>query len=217
MADSDQIASETQTQPAPDSAPEAPKTSAPASPEPAPAPAPVPAPSPAPAEPPKAEVPPAPVPPPIPDAYTLKAPEGLNLDATLVQAMTPTFKNLKLTNDQAQGLADTFMQFQKNLPAAMLAADLDRTMKDPEIGGMNYGRTQGLVNLALTAFTTPEDRAWMEKAGIGNRLEFVRTFARIGRAMSQDTPARGSPTSANKPTTADRLYGGGDLISNSKE
>lgn len=89
----------------------------------------------------------------------------------------------------------------------MLERDLEVTMKDPEIGGMNYGRTQAQVNAALAAFTDTEFRQFVAKAGIANRLEFVRVFARIGKAMQGDTPARGGPDGMPATSRAERMYG----------
>jgi len=127
------------------------------------------------------------------------------------------FKELGLTAKKAQGLADVFVKAQLASHAASMARDLERTMADPEIGQMNWGKTVGEVNRALAAFTSPEDRKWIEGRGDGNRLEYVRLFARIGRAMAEDRPARGSPTSAEKPTTASKLYGGRDLVGSEKQ
>jgi hypothetical protein len=155
---------------------------------------------------------------PVPEKYELKAPEGVKLDTALISELTPAFKELGLTASKAQKLADTFIKAQTAAHARNLASDLETTMKDPDVGQMNWGKTVGEVNRALSAFTTPEDRAWMEKvAGVGNRLEFVRLFARIGRAMAEDRPARGAPTSAEKPSRATKLYGGGDLVGAEKQ
>ena len=140
------------------------------------------------------------------------------LDDGLIAALTPAFKAARLSAANTQKLADAFIAYQTEAVKRSLASELDRTMKDPDIGQMNWGKTLGEVNRALAAFTSPEDRKWMEQvAGVGNRLEFVRLFARIGRAMAEDRPARGSPTSAEKPSTATKLYGGGDVVGNTKQ
>lgn len=112
-----------------------------------------------------------------------------------------------MTQQQLQTVAESFIEYQTKLPAMMLERDLEVTMKDPGLGGLNYGRTQGLVNNALAAYTTPEFRSLLEKTGLANNLEFVRAFERIGRDMAGDTPARGSPDGAPQLSRADRMYG----------
>lgn len=141
--------------------------------------------------------------------------EGLQYDPAVLAAMSPAFKGAGLTQAQVDTVAKTFLDFQKSAAPRMMAADLDVTMKDPVLGGMNWGRTQGHVNEALAAFTTPEFRKQLEGWGVANNLEFVRVFERIGKAMRGDQPTRGQPTSANEESTADRIYGRAKKVTNS--
>jgi hypothetical protein len=148
----------------------------------------------------------------IPETYTLpeiKDAQGkaIALNPEIMPVMAPAFKAAGLTQDKANELVKTFVAYQQTLPAKMLARDMEVTMKDPELGQLNWGKTQGMVNEALGAFTTPEFRQKLERWGIANDLEFVRVFAAIGRAMRGDTPARGQPTSASELSQADRIYG----------
>jgi hypothetical protein len=143
----------------------------------------------------------------IPEAYVFPTIEGVELRSEALTAMSPAFKEAGLTQAQVDTLAKTFVTYQQSLAPAMLQADLEVTMKDKSLGGMNWGRTQGYVNDALAGFTTKEFRQQLEKWGIANNLEFVRVFERIGKAMRGDTPGKGAPTSANEESTADRIYG----------
>lgn len=160
--------------------------------------------------------PPAPA---VPEKYDFKIPEGdaykgVKLDEAMTGAMAPAFKAANLTQDQANGLVKTFLDYQLGLPKAMLARDLEVTLKDATLGGMNWGKTQGYVNEALGAFTTPEFRAKLERWGIANDTEFVRVFSAIGRAMRGDVPERGQPTTAEE-SQADRIYGRVKKVGNS--
>jgi hypothetical protein len=148
----------------------------------------------------------------IPETYDIQLPKtmldaGLKVNPDLLPALTPALKKAGLTQTQLQTVAESFLDFQGKLPARMLERDLAVTMKDPDIGGMNYGRTQGHVNAALTAFTTPEFRSLLNQTGLANNLEFVRVFERIGKAMSGDSAARGSPDGAPEMSRAERMYG----------
>lgn len=151
-------------------------------------------------------------PPVIPEIYVLpelkdSAGKAIALNPELLPVMGPAFKAANLSQDAVNGLVKTFIDYQQQLPAKMLARDLEVTMKDPALGQMNWGKTQGQVNEALAAFTTPEFRSKLERWGIANDLEFVRVFASIGRAMRGDVATRGSPTSASEESVADRMYG----------
>lgn len=226
MADSVKTSSETPNQPAvetpaPAAAPAAPASpavppvtppatetppAAPAAPPQAPAPAAVTPPATPPVD------PAAPPPSTVPETYDIALPkaladQGLTLDAALLPALTPALKKAGMTQQQLQTVAESFIEYQSKIPAMMLERDLAVTMKDPDVGGRNYGRTQGFINNALAAYTTPEFRSLLAKTGIANNLEFVRVFERIGRDMSGDTAARGSPDGAPETSRADRMYG----------
>ena len=147
----------------------------------------------------------------VPEKYEIKPPEGVELDAKFIDAMTPAFKAAGLDNAKVQQLADSFIKFQAGLAPAMLARDLEIVQKDDKLGGFNYGRTIDRVNSALGAFTTPEFRAKLERWGIANDLEFVRTFERIGTLMSPDERPGPSGRGARREDIpiADRIYGKG--------
>jgi hypothetical protein len=147
-----------------------------------------------------------------PETYDIALPramadQGLKVDPALLPALTPALKKAGMTQTQLQTVAESFMEYQAKLPALMLERDLAVTMKDPEVGGLNYGRTQGHVNAALTVFTTPEFRSLLAQTGLANNLEFVRVFERIGKALGGDTAARGSPDGAPPLSRAERMYG----------
>lgn len=163
-----------------------------------------------PAEPPKAPdpalTPPAVTPPPE-IKYEVKAPEGMQVDPEFIPLVSPILKKHNVSNEVFQDVMGVVLKNQQDLPKRMLERDLAVTMKDPDIGGMNYGRTQGHVTAALNAFTHPEFRTLLARAGLANNLEFVRVFERIGKAMQGDTPARGSPDGAPQLSRAERMYG----------
>lgn len=133
--------------------------------------------------------------------------KGLTADNDLLSGMTPALKAAGLTQGAVDGLVKAVIDYQRGQPGRQLARDLDVTMKDERVGKLNWGRTQGRVNAALAAFTSPEFRSKLERWGIANDLEFVRVFESIGNAMAADTPARGAPDTAPEESRADRIYG----------
>lgn len=134
----------------------------------------------------------------------------MQLDTALIDSLAPALKKAGINNEQLQTIAESFIEFQKAAAPRMLASDLERTTKDPELGGMRYGQTLKEVNLAIEAFGDPDFKKFVAQSGIANRLEFVRVFQRIGEAMAKagDTPSRGSPDVAPETTRAQRMYGG---------
>lgn len=148
----------------------------------------------------------------IPETYALpeikdSAGKAIALNPEMLPVMAPAFKAAGLTQESVNGLVKTFVDYQAQMVPKMLARDLEVTMKDANLGGMNWGKTQGMVNEALSAFTTPEFRQKLERWGIANDLEFVRVFASIGKAMRGDSPSSGQPSTVSDLSQADRIYG----------
>lgn len=161
---------------------------------------------------PPAETPVAPVVAPVvaavvPENYEFVLEGDAKVDSAAIQAITPALKKAGMTQAAAQELVSDFAKYQLALPAAKNASDLEAIRKDPEIGLLNFGRTQNEINQALSAFTTPAERESLSKMGMANDPALVRMFMRIGRAMSEapQTDQGGRP--AEVKTTAQRLYG----------
>lgn len=129
-----------------------------------------------------------------PDKYDLKMPDGSALDEAALADLEPVARELNLTNEQAQKLAETY--------ATRMQQDAQRQQEawkkttenwvgdikaDKEIGGQNFDVSVRHAQAALNKFGTPELRAQMDATGMGNHPELVRVFARIGKAMAEDT------------------------------
>jgi hypothetical protein len=129
-----------------------------------------------------------------PDKYDLKMPDGTALDEAALADLEPVARELNLTNEQAQKLAETY--------ANRMQQDLQRQQEnwkrtteewvgaikaDKEIGGQNFDVSVRHAQAALNKFGSAELRAQMDATGMGNHPELVRVFARIGKAMAEDT------------------------------
>lgn len=168
-----------------------------------PAPAPILAAAP-PVEPVKPADPVAPAKPVIPEKYEFKVPEGMKLDPLMAEGYTPLFKELGLTQDQAQKLIDkNFELGPKMLEAANKqvadeiakeTADWAKTARaDKEYGGANFEKNMVIANQALAAFATPELRQVLVESGYANHPELVRLFWKIGQKLGEDTPPPATP------------------------
>lgn len=208
---------ENPTNPASAAAPAAPVTATPAAPA-APV-APVAATPPAAATPPilgaEPAAPAAPVG--VPEKYELKPPEGQTLDSSVLETFTPVFKELGLTQAQAQKLVDT--QF------AVTAKAVEATQKqlgdqvaeenakwakacreDKEIGGANFEANAAIANKALAAFGSPELKTELIASGYANHPAFVKLFWTIGQKLAESTaPTHGAPPASAK-SAASVLY-----------
>lgn len=129
-----------------------------------------------------------------PEKYDLKVPDGMTLDEAALAEFDPIARELNLTNEQAQKLADVYSkrmaevaQKQQESWKETTAKWVDDVKADKEIGGQNLDTSVRHAQAALTKFGTPELRAQMDATGMGNHPELVRVFARIGKAMAEDS------------------------------
>lgn len=147
----------------------------------------------------------------VPEKYEFKLEGDLKdqkVSQAAIDAITPAMKKAGMTQEAANALVTDFLKYQTGLIPAKNAADLEAVRQDPELGLMNFGRTQNYIAEALAAFSTPADREMLSKMGMVNDPRLVRFFAKVGRAMAgAGQPEPGTPP-VEKKTTAQKLYGG---------
>jgi hypothetical protein len=129
----------------------------------------------------------------VPEAYDLKAPDGMELDTVLLEQFTPLAKEFGLTNEAAQKLTDIYagrvqqMQEQQAQRIAALHADwVGKVKADAEYGGDALDQNLALGKLAMEKIGTPELVKALNETGAGNHPEVVRFFVRVGKAMQTD-------------------------------
>jgi hypothetical protein len=146
----------------------------------------------------------------VPEKYELKMPEGMTLDEAALGEATPVFKELGLTGEQAQKLADVYAkQVQK------LAAQSAETWKkqhegwvksmvgDAEFGGDGKlavkdgklaGASSDLIGRAINKVGGEQAHAFKEMldmTGAGNHPEMARFLYRVGKMVGEGSVVRG--------------------------
>lgn len=153
----------------------------------------------------------------VPEKYEL-AVEGIELDATAIEAATPVFKELNLSNEQAGKLMPVAAQFRDQVATQTRDATLQELVDghskqkadwaaaakaDPEIGGGNLDQTLHLAGKALDHFGHPEGsdfRKLLTETGFGNHPDMVRIMRGVGELISEDGfPRSGAGQSKSDP------------------
>lgn len=162
----------------------------------------------------------APVVPVVPEAYELKAADGVEVDKGLVDLATPVFKELSLTNDQAQKIS-SFYETQvlpgvsqsvqgetlRLLGLGEIGKWTDQSKADTEIGGAKLEETLAMAAKARDQFSTPALKTFLEESRIGNHPEVVRFMAKVGRAISEGTFETGGHGASEAREAHQILYG----------
>lgn len=144
----------------------------------------------------------------VPDdgKYSLTMPEGVEVDQELLDALGPEFKELGLTNAQAQKLADKFIASQQakvEVQASRWSETItkwaDDAKADKEIGGDNWDASVASAQRAMKQFGTPALREYLNASGGGNHPEVIRAFAKVGSMIKEDSPAGSGAEGSGKP------------------
>jgi hypothetical protein len=133
-------------------------------------------------------------------------PEGVKLDDTVAAEFKGLAKELNLSQENAQKVADVVA---KQTLAAAQAQQAEirsindswiaQTKADKEIGGEKLAENLAAARAAMEATTTPQLRMLLDRSGLGNNVEVIRHFLRIAPAFAEDTHVAGG-----KPPTGDK-------------
>lgn len=132
-----------------------------------------------------------------PTEYELTPPEGQTLDEGVLDAFKTAARELNLPNDGAQSILDNVLPKMKEAAEEKLAglrAEWKELVKqDEEIGGPAFETNVKIAKQAIDRFGSDEVKSLLNESGLGDHPAFVRTFFRIGKAISEDTILTGGP------------------------
>jgi len=150
--------------------------------------------------------------------YDLKMPEGVEADGELAAALSGEFKELGLSNAQAQRLVDKYIEAQTKRMESQgekwgetVSGWIDEAKRDQEIGGARWDETVSAGRLAVSTFGTPALRDYLNASGGGNHPEIIRFMAKVGSLLGEDRLAGGGAVGAGKPTEAAHILFGNDV------
>lgn len=138
--------------------------------------------------------------------YSLQMPEGVEVDQELLDALGGDFKDLGLTNAQAQQLADKFIDVQSKRMegrskawSETVSGWVDTAKADKEIGGDKWDGTVKDAQRAVNTLGTPELKEYLNTSFGGNHPELIRFMAKVGAMIKEDNPAAGGAEGRGKP------------------
>lgn len=140
--------------------------------------------------------------------YALTMPEGVTVDQELLDDLGPEFKDLGLTNAQAQKLADKFIASQQAKAekqgeawSSTITKWVDDAKADKEIGGAKWDTSKSDAQRAIKTLGTPALGEYLNASGGGNHPELIRLMAKVGAMLKEDSPAGGGE-GGGKPAEA---------------
>ncbi|MBD1601983.1 hypothetical protein [Pseudomonas typographi] len=156
----------------------------------------------------------------IPEKYEFSnLPEGYTLDEAALGEWSGVFKELGLTQEQAQKLVemDAKRYTAANSPEAQLQAAIEArnshvaqwetaVKQDKELGGAKLAESRSIAQKALADFGTPELSAMLKESGLGSHPEVVRFFHKVGKELSEGKLHRAATDVPAERSIAERMY-----------
>ena len=163
----------------------------------------------------------------LPERYEFKSASGEPVNATLVDAATPVFRELGLTQPQADKLFSFYNdhiakpQSEQTLNAIREAGQRweAETKSDPELGP-NLDKIKLDIGRALDIAMTPAERAkfvaTVDQTALGFNPEMIRAFWKMAQRVSPGTHITGAgpspegqtaPGKSTRPSIASAIYG----------
>lgn len=153
----------------------------------------------------------------VPESYSFEAPEGFNVDNDLINGMTPVFKELGLSQEQASKLVQKYneqsaAQMQDTIAQSQTQWETE-LRNDPDFGGDNFDTNAAQV-AEFVAKTIPEDMKdgfykTLNETGMGSHPAFVKYMFQLSKMfpVGEDSPTGGTPNIGGKGSPEERMYG----------
>lgn len=136
----------------------------------------------------------------IPEKYELKIPDGMTLDKGMLDSFTPVFKEIGLTQEQAQKLADAYVPMIKKQSESVLESYRQESMKEydkmtedwkqmtiKELGADYQKKLAPAAKLIDRSGFGKEIREMMSETRVGNHPVMVRFLTWVGSKISEDS------------------------------
>lgn len=142
----------------------------------------------------------------------LKPIEGLAIDDKTLASFKDKAKELGLDSSKAQGLLEFYATTQKaaldaqaNAAGQIIDGWTKTLQTDKEFGGAKLQATTAAAERAMQRFGSPELKKWFDETGVGQHPELVKTMARVGAAIKEDSVAGTAQPATGAEDPAARL------------
>jgi hypothetical protein len=151
----------------------------------------------------------------VPETYDLKLPEGSLLDAGRIEEIALLAKEKGLSNEQAQLVLErehaavaSFAERQMEQLKERQSEWIEAVKNDKELGGEALKENVEFAKRAIERFGSEALKNELNTSRLGDHPEVVRVFAKIGRAMANDSFVHaGAQATGKKRSHAEVLYG----------
>jgi hypothetical protein len=147
------------------------------------------------------------------DATAFTVPEGMTLDAEMIEKAMPLFKDAGINQEQSQKFLDLYAAKMQESEQGKLDSFnqmrqdwANQAKSDPEYGGDKFDENIASAKAALDKFGNPELLKVLDSSGMGDHPEMIRFMMSVGRLTQEDTPGNGAKNHGQAKSHLDILY-----------
>ena len=148
----------------------------------------------------------------IPEKYEFNMPEGMEVDQSLADEALPVFKELGLSQEQADKLtglmvakAERDSQMMADAYQKQISDWATELKNDKDVGGEAFEKNVSVAREAINKFGSPELRNALNSTGMGNHPEVFKFALAVGKYLVEDQPGSGEPAKMESVIES-RLY-----------
>jgi len=142
----------------------------------------------------------------VPEKYEIKPPEGMQLDQAMMEKAAPLFKELKLSNEGAQKLANfyaaTLGEIQQKQADAFKAFIDNAKTETIKALGANYKQELAYAAKVRDRFLSPETVETLNAVGLANDVNLIKDLIKLGKLISEDRLIEGKREVPNADKSA---------------
>lgn len=128
-----------------------------------------------------------------PEHYVLKNANGEDVEPQELEMMSRMFKDVNLSQEQAQKLYSAYEKEQGSFIEQSQKAFnqmrddwFNQTISDPQLGGQNIGQTKLCIKRVMQQCGNKELSEFLNKTGLGFNLAMVRFMTKVGELLGND-------------------------------
>lgn len=149
----------------------------------------------------------------VPDEYQFNMPEGMEVNSDLAEGISPLFRELELTQAQADKFISVYadvMQKQHDAAAEAFAGQLEEWASelkaDKDLGGDQFEPNMAVARSAVEQFGSPELAEFLDSTGAGSHPAVVKFCYEIGKHLAEPGSGSGSGGGSRPKDRAERMY-----------
>lgn len=128
-----------------------------------------------------------------PEHYVLKNANGEDVEPQELEMMSRMFKDVNLSQEQAQKLYSAYEKEQGSFVEQSQKAFnqmrddwFNQTISDPQLGGQNIGQTKLCIKRVMQQCGNKELSEFLNKTGLGFNPAMVRFMTKVGELLGND-------------------------------